>query len=199
MGREAICQCTWGKVEANCKVLLEGAEMVFRLGIRRRILLSSLKEVSTHGEELVFRVGEDRVSLHLGSDQAQRWAKAIAAPLPSLARKLGISASTRLRVVGDVQCKELETAIAEAGDVSGKNADLLLICGEQQDEIFHALHRFIKERTAIPMWVVYPKGSRSEVKESALRDLLRGHGFMDTKVASVSVKFTALRFNRQQS
>jgi hypothetical protein len=199
MGREATCQCTWGEVEANCKVLLEGAAMIFRLGIRRRIPLSSLKEVSTHGDDLVFRVGEDRVSLHLGSDQAQRWAKAIVAPLPSLARKLGISADTRLRLVGEVQCKELETAIAEAGDVSGKNPDLLLICGEQQDEIFNALHRCIKDQTAIPIWVVYPKGPRSEVKESALRDLLRGHGFMDTKVAAVSAKFTALRFNRLQN
>ena len=197
MGREATCRCTWGDEEAVCKVLLEGGELIFCQGMRKRVPLSSVRDISTRGEDLVFLIGEDRVLLGLGSDVAERWAKAMATPLPSLARKLGISGSTRLRVVGDVQSKELDTAIAEAGDVSGKNADLVLVCGEQPDEIFSALQRCIQDKAAVPVWIVYPKGAKSEVKESALRDLLRGHGFMDTKVASVSAKFTALRFNRK--
>jgi hypothetical protein len=50
-----------------------------------------------------------------------------------------------------------------------------------------------------PLWIVYPKGANSEVKESGVRDLLRSHGFVDTKVASVSARLTALRFVKRKS
>jgi hypothetical protein len=49
-----------------------------------------------------------------------------------------------------------------------------------------------------PLWIVYPKGPTSEVKESLLRVLLRTHGLIDTKVASVSAKLTAIRFVKRK-
>ena len=128
MGREATCHCKWGDEQGDCKVLLEGTELIFRDGIRRRVPLSALTGVAAVGENLVFLAGRDRVQLRLGPEVAQRWLKAIKTPPPSLAGKLGISATTRLLVLGDVQSEELKAAIAEAGSPTGKEVDLILIC-----------------------------------------------------------------------
>jgi hypothetical protein len=199
MGREATCHCKWGDEEGDCKVLLESGELILRLGLRRRVPLSSLAGVLARGDKLVFRVGEDPVELGLGPDVAQRWAKAIATPLPSLATKLGISRATNLRVIGRIESDELKAAVAEAGAVGGREANLILICANSRAEMDHALTQWIEGKTcSVPLWVVYPKGPSSEVKESALRERLRGHGFVDTKVASVSAKLTAMRFTKQK-
>jgi hypothetical protein len=199
MGREATCHCKWGDEQADCKVLLEGAELIFRLGIRRRVPVSSLTGVSAVGENLVFRAGQDRVQLRLGREVAQRWLKAITTPLPSLAAKLGILPTTRLMVLGEVQSEELKAAIAEAGSVGGQEVDLVLICVNSQSELDTALRQHFQDETrTVPVWIIYPKGTSSAVKESAVRELLLRHGFIDTKVASVSAKLTALRFVKRK-
>jgi hypothetical protein len=196
MGREATCRCKWGAEEADCKVLLEGRELILRSGIRRRVSLSAISGVAAHGSNLVFTVGQDQVQLRLGVDAARRWAKAIQTPPPSLAGKLGISWATRLSVVGIIESDELKEALAEAAPASEKEADLVLLCVNSQSELQQYL---AAETYTSPLWIVYPKGGKSEVKESGLRDFLRSRGFVDTKVASVSAKLTALRFVKRKS
>jgi hypothetical protein len=51
MGREATCHCKWGDEEGDCKVLLETGELILRLGIRRRVPLSSLAGVCGSREQ----------------------------------------------------------------------------------------------------------------------------------------------------
>jgi hypothetical protein len=199
MGREAICHCKWGNEEGDCKVLLESRELILRHGLRRRVSLSSLAGVSVQGGTLVFRVGEDCVELDLGSEVAQRWAKALTSPLPTLAGKLGISPAAKLSVIGEVQSEELKKAIAEGSTAQGKDVDLTLICVDSQTAVDHTLAQWFKGNTSSgPLWIVFPKGASSEVKESAVRELLRRRGFIDTKIASVSTKLTAIRFNKSK-
>ena len=191
MGREATCHCKWGAEEADCKVLLETDELVLRLGMRRRVHWAEMSAVSARDSKLRFKVGPDLVELNLGPEVAQRWAKVISSPLPTLAHKLGISNTTKLSVVGNVTSEELKAAIAEGALVKEKDADLTLICVNSQLE----LDRYLVGKTySKPLWVIYPKGSTSAVKESAVRTLLRSQGYVDTKVASVSANLTALRF-----
>jgi hypothetical protein len=196
MGREATCHCKWGAEEGDCKVLLEGHELILRSGIRRRVSVSALSSVAARGSNLVFTVGQDQVELRLGAEAAQRWAKAIQTPPPSLAGKLGISRTTRLSVVGNIQSEELKEALAEAAPASEKEVNLVLLCVNSQSELQQYL---AAETYTSPLWIVYPKGANSEVKESGLRDLLRSRGFVDTKVASVSARLTALRFVKRKS
>src|ERR1700683_2652928 len=134
MGREATCHCRWGDEEGDCKVLLESGELIVRLGIRRRVPLSSLSGVSARGGKLAFRVGQDDVELRLGPEVAQKWAKAIATPLPSLASKLGISSTTKLQVIGKIESEELRLAVAEADVVGGSEANLFLICATSRPQ-----------------------------------------------------------------
>ena len=119
--------------------------------------------VAVRGSKLVFKVDGDQVELHLGPEVAQRWAKAIASPLPDLASKLGISTTTRLSVVGDVQSEELKAAIAQGTAAAEKEIDLTLICINSQSEAGLASAR---PYCSGPLWIVYPKGANSPVKES---------------------------------
>jgi len=202
MGREAACRCKWGAEEGDCKVLLESGELIFRQGIRCRVPLSVIAGVAAHDNKLVFDVGQDRVELALGSAAAQRWAKAMASPPPTLASKLGISPAIRLETVGDIQSDDLRAAIAETGacaSKAGAKPDLTLFCVNSKPEADRLLYPYLAEETHNgPLWVVYPKGSSSGVRESEVRELLRSHGFIDTKVVSVSAKLTALRFVRRK-
>ena len=196
MGREAACHCKWGSDEGDCKVLLEGRELILRSGLRRRVSLSAMSGVAARGSKLVFTVGQDQVELGLGPEAAQRWAKAIQTPPSSLAGKLGVTRTTKLSVVGDIQSEELKEAVSEAAPATGKDADLVLFCVNSQSE----LQQYLAAGTyTSPLWIVYPKGANSEVKESELRGLLRSRGFVDTKVASVSARLTALRFVKRKS
>jgi len=196
MGREATCHCKWGAEEADCKVLLETGELILRHGMRRRVPWAEMSAVSARDSKLHFKVGPDRVELNLGPEVAQRWAKVIASPLPTLAHKLGISSTTKLSVTGNVKSEELKAAIAEGSPAREKDADLILICVNSQLE----LDRYVAGKTySKPLWIIYPKGSTSGVKESAVRTLLRSQGFIDTKVASVSATLTALRFVSRSS
>jgi hypothetical protein len=191
MGREATCHCKWGAEEADCKVLLETDELVLRLGMRRRVPWAEMSAVSARDSKLRFKVGTDLVELNLGPEVAQRWAKVISSPLPTLAHKLGISNTTKLSVIGKVTSEELKAAITEGSLVKEKDAELTLICVNSQLE----LDRYLVGKTySKQLWVIYPKGSTSAVKESAVRTLLRSQGYVDTKVASVSANLTALRF-----
>ncbi len=196
MGREATCHCKWGVEEGDCKVLLEGRELILRSGIRRRVSLSDLSNVATRGSHLVFTVGRDQVELRLGVDAAQQWVKAIQTPPPSLAGKLGISRATRVAIVGNIESDELKEALAEAGPARGKEVDLVVLCVNSQSELQQC---FAAKTYTSPLWIVYPKGAKSEVKESGVRDLLLSRGFVDTKVASVSARLTALRFVKRKS
>ena len=62
------------------------------------------------------------------------------------------------------------------------------------------LEEIVSKRSAVPpLWIVYEKGADSAVGETAVRTTLREQGFVDTKIASVSAKLTALRFVKRSS
>jgi hypothetical protein len=194
MGREATCHCEWGEQAAVAKVVLEAQQLVVRGAIRRRASLSSLAGVEVEGERLLFSVDEERVALHLGSEASQRWARAIATPPPSLAAKLGISSETRLLVIGMVQDVALKRVVDEAGVASGRQVDHILACATDPAELELVLRRSRDYADKPPIWIVYPKGPKSGLSESMIRDTFRACGFIDVKVASISDKLTGLRF-----
>jgi hypothetical protein len=194
MGREARCPCQWGAESADCKVLLETHELIVRGSIRRRIAIASISQVSLDGDQLRFRVGEDHVVLSLGAGQAQRWAKAISTPPPTLAVKLGISAASCLTIVGELDSKELRSAVLEAAPTNGKVTDLILAQVRTMADLNYLLDRYRAFPSDPPIWIIYVKGRNEPLAESDVRSTMRSEGFIDTKVASVSTTLTALRF-----
>jgi hypothetical protein len=194
MGREAVCNCDWGGTVVEVKALLETSEIILRGAMRRRIQFSEMKHVSAGADRLRFTVAGEPVQLALGP-AAEKWAAAIRNPPPTLARKLGITDKTVVRVIGDVCDESLNEALAKAAAITGKNADLILACVDSPESLYAAL-RDAKAQLlkGVPIWVVYAKGPGHAINETGIRSLLRENGMIDTKVASVSAKHTALRF-----
>ena len=101
MGRETVCECDWSGTTAKVKVLLESTDLIVRGDIRKRVPLKALKNVETDQGRLRFNANGDLVQLFLGVPQAEKWAAAIKKPPPSLARRLGITDKTIVRVIGN--------------------------------------------------------------------------------------------------
>jgi hypothetical protein len=198
MGREATCRCQWGIEEAEVRALLETHELILRGGMRRSVSLGSIQNVSAKADSLRFQVGEDWVTLKLGTQAAARWAEAIANP-PTLAKKLGISSGKRIRTFGFTQDEALREAFKQARSEPGGEADLLFFVVRTPEELEEHLTRSqILKAPDRSVWIVYPKGKGKEINEAHVRETMRSHGMVDTKVASVSEDLTALRFSHRK-
>jgi hypothetical protein len=200
MGREAVCTCDWAGTVAEVKALLEPAELIVRGEIRKRVPFTEMKHVKAESDFLSFTVGCETVQLRLGSSIALKWASTMTSPPPSLSRKLGITNETAVRTIGSIRDENLKLALAEAGRVSARDADLIVACVDTPESL-HAALKAAKTQLAggVPVWMIYPKGAGHALNETAIRDFLRAHGLMDTKVASVSDSLTALRFSIPKS
>ena len=194
MGREANCHCQWADEAGPCKVLLETHELILRGTIRRKAPIASVTQIFVRGEALHFRVGGENVVLSLGSQQAERWAKAMTTPPPTLAAKLGISSATRLLVLGEIHDAALEEALRQTTTANYEDADLMLSIARSEEDIHNTLAKHALCKNGPPLWIVYTKGAGQKLPESFIRSLMRAQDFIDTKVASVSATLTALRF-----
>ena len=196
MGREAICRCKWGGVTAQVKALLETQELILRGELRKRVPFAELKSIEAKGERLCFTVAGERVELALGNDYATKWAAAILAGPKPLAKKLGITSETAVRVIGEPGDETLNEALAQAAQILARNATLIVACVETPAELASALKKSGEQLAAgVPIWLVYPKGKGHPLNESMIRDAVLSMGLVDTKVAAVSDRLTAIRFN----
>ena len=194
MGREAACICDWAGTKVEVKALLETGEIILRGAMRKRIPFSQIKNVNAKADLLCFTIAGETVQLALGL-AATKWAAAITNPPPSLARKLGITANLVVSVIGEVADEALNEALAEAAAIAKNNAGLILACVDSPESLHAALHGAKAQlHKGVPIWMVYAKGKGHAINETAIRSLLRENGMIDTKVASVSAKYTALRF-----
>jgi hypothetical protein len=200
MGREANCVCKWNGISARVKALLEPPELILRGEIRRRMPLTQLRQVRADHGALRFTFGEDDIALNLGASMAEKWAKAILAPPPSLAKKLGITAESTVWVIGEVDDAALEKAIGEAGVVARKGASIILARVNTKAELTRAFKSAAKETSdGVALWIVYRKGPGHAINESDVRGAGLAAGIVDVKVASVSAQLTALKFVKRKA
>jgi hypothetical protein len=199
MGREARCACHWNGREGDVRILLEPPDVIVRGAFTARVPIDGLR-AGVRGDALELTIAGDRVAFLLGESVARRWADAIATPQPSLATKLGIGSATRLHVVGASDDTELSAAIAatQTPAFTAGDEDLCLVRTDDA-EILGAWARAAAVRARAPVWIVYTKGRNAPLGEAAVRDIMRRNGFVDTKVASVSERLTALRFVTETS
>lgn len=200
MGREAICECNWAGCTAQVKALLETSELVLRGELRRKLPFADLGDVAVRDGQLCFTVAGEPVELHLGADQAAKWAAAISAGPTPLAKKLGIASETIVRTLGSIDDEALSSALSQAAQISARNPDLVIACVETSAQLSAALKSASAQLAKrVPIWLVYPKGKEHPLNESMIRAAVLPLGLVDTKVAAVSPRLTAIRFNRRAS
>jgi hypothetical protein len=181
------------------KALLETQEIILRGALRKRVPFKVMKQVAVHANQLQFNVGDETVALLLDPGVAEKWARAIKNP-PSLARKLGITATSIVHTIGRVDDNALKAAIAEASQVSNKQCTLIIACVDRPASVAHALQKSGSDlEQGVPIWFIYRKGPGHPLNEAQLRSIALAAGIVDTKTAAVSTTLTALRFNRRKA
>ncbi len=115
MGREATCMCEWNGEMARVKALIEPPELILRGEIRRRLPFPELRQLRAEGGALRFKFGRDVVTLKLDTKTAEKWVKAILAPPPSLAKKLGITPESTIWMIGEIDDGRLKARWLKRG------------------------------------------------------------------------------------
>ena len=199
MGREAQCECECNGERGTVKALIEPPDLILRGEIRRRLPFSQLTQVRTDGRFLRFLCGPDTFVLALGVAMAEKWAKALTTPPPTLAKKLGISADTVVHVIGTVDDDALLQALSSAKALAAEDAEVIVARVNSSQELAFALRAARRPVAArVPIWFIYPKGPGHPLNEKDVRSSGLAFGLVDTKVASVSPTLTALRFIRSK-
>jgi len=196
MGREARCDAVWGTRRGPVTVHLDGDELSVRGAFRANAARAAMRDVRSDGGTLRFRTGTDDVALDLGA-AAPRWAKALTTAPPTLAAKLGIDATTRVLIVGELDDPALKTAVG-SGTPAASEADVVVARVDDPAALLRAAERHAKLRDdRVRLWIVYTKGKDAPLGETAVRAMLRERGLVDVKVAAVSPALTALAFMRR--
>ncbi|UWZ83337.1 DUF3052 domain-containing protein [Occallatibacter riparius] len=201
MGREAQCDCNWSGVTARVKALIEPPDLILRGGLHRRLPLAALANVRVEGELLCFEFKKENISLALGKTLAPKWVAAIAAPPVTVAKKLGITPDIDVRMIGNLDDRDLEDALQAARAVKvNRSGDLIIARVNTRQGISAALKSAAAELAGgTPIWFVYPKGPDHPIDEFDVRSMGLDAGLVDTKVASVSARLTALRFVKRKN
>jgi hypothetical protein len=200
MGREALCTCVWNGEKSNVKALLEPPELILRGDIRRRVPFAKMKGVKAEGDLLHFKFEGESVALQLGNGMAAKWVDALLKPPPTLAKKLGITPETTVRMIGVADDVALKSALAEAKDVSQRKGELILARVNTPSELHSALNKAADQlKAGVPIWFIYRKGPGHPLNENRVRETALATGIVDTKIAAVSAEFSALRFVKRRS
>lgn len=200
MGREAICICVWNGARHNVKALLEPPEFILRGGLPCRVPFAEMKSVKVDGEWLRFEISHEPVALQLGPTMAAKWADTLLKPPPTLAKKLGITSETAVRMIGSVDDGALKTALNEARAVAKSKGDLILARVDTPADLDAALARASAQlNSGTPIWFIYRKGPDHPLNENQVRATAIATGIVDTKIAAVSPEFSALRFVKRRT
>jgi hypothetical protein len=131
---------------------------------------------------------------------AAKWADALVKAPPTLAKKLGITPETTVRMMGPADDAALKSALAEARAVSKIKGELILARVDTPAELHMALMSATDQlKSGIPIWFIYRKGPGHPLNENLVRATALTTGIVDTKVAAVSAEFSALRFVKRRS
>lgn len=200
MGREATCTCVWNGKKSSVNVLIEPPELILRGELRRRVPIAKMSSVRAERDQLHFTIDGETVALSLGNAMAAKWAAALLKPPPTLAKKLGITPDTTVWMIGTLDDAALKAALGEAKAVSQRAGDLIVARVDTPAELHSALMRAADRLSdGTPIWFIYRKGPGHPLNENLVRTSALATGIVDTKVASVSAVFSALRFVKRRS
>jgi hypothetical protein len=197
VGRQIRCQCRWNSDAGEVKALLESREIILRGHFRAHIPLASITQVRVDQEGLRFKVSQDQVVFQLDASEAVHWARKITMPPPALRDKMGMSATAKALVFGRVRDAVLKEALRDMHTRIPADARMVVAVVKDDEGLATAIraHGALRETSSI--WVVHEKGPEAGFGESRVRERMRSHGFIDTKVATVSSTLTATRYSRK--
>lgn len=199
MGLEARCVGRCGAKTGEGRLQWEGDRLLFRSDAwRGDWRAAEWKSIASEGDELVVRFGPGKAAAHfaLGAAAAAKWADKILHP-PTLLDKLGIAKDAELRIaLRGAFDAEFTALIGDRASKARTNIDVLLWRFDDPAELAQLPKLAEMIGPAGAVWMVYTKGAKSAVKETAVREAGRAAGLVDNKTCSFSTALTALRWVR---
>lgn len=199
MGREALCNARVGNQTAEVTALLESTTVVLRGALKRKWAIAALQNLRVAGEDLLFDVDGEAVTLALGEKEAGKWLTKLQTPPPTLAAKLGVSPDNPALLIGPT-VGTLDPALAEAlsHGLTGnlKEARMLVAVISKPGEL-ERMADFHATMLCKTVWVVHQKGRDAFPSDAEIRMELRGRGYVDNKTSAVSDTLTATRYVRK--
>ena len=196
MGRQA--KATWiGEhgTAASVTLHLEAAGLQISGERRERVPRSAWSHVEAADGVVSFEADGRMYRFELGA-AAPTWATALTTPPPSLAEKLGVSDGETVAVRGALPLHELDDALAGATRVPPWEADVVVVVVHSDGELESLPAWFRECGIASHVWVVHGKGRASTAPgDNAVRAVLRGAGWRDTKVSAVADDWSATRYS----
>lgn len=200
MGREAPCTARVGQETAEVTARLESTSVVLRGDIKRKWAIAALQNLRVDGDELRFEAGDEAVALVLGDKEAGKWLAKLQAPPPTLAAKLGVSASNPALLIGPT-VGTLDPALAEAlagGITTNVREARMLVAVLSKASELPRMAEFHADMICKTVWVVHPKGPEADPSDAVVRIAMRGWGYVDNKTSAVSDQLTATRWVRNE-
>ena len=196
MGYEAQVLCDTGAQRETVKALLESDVLILRGSVtRHRIETSLIQQPRLQGEMLTFEAQGQTFSLYLGAKDAEKWLHKLQTPPPTLAAKLGIGPDRNAAVFGEANDLALQLALDGATTANACAATVLIAIVLSPDELLGA----VAAHAGMPcrgLWVVFEKGKKAALGDTAIRHALRERGYKDNKTTAVSDRLTATRYMR---
>jgi hypothetical protein len=189
MGREAEGHASFRGQSGAVKACLESDGIILRGEVRGKLARAGLMGWRVEGEDLCLQSDGEALVLTLGPKEAAAWVKALEKPVPSLAQKLGVSATARAWVMGGPMPEEIAVAVAgaDAGGPEGAAVIVAVLTGPGDLEAALAAGR----KTGLRVWCVHGKGKGAAVPDARVREVFRAAGWMDIKTSAVSEGFSA--------
>ncbi len=199
MGLEAESELTTAGHTVHVKALLESHDLILRGAVKKTLPVREISDPRSLNDQLVFEHDGQSYALGLPPGQADKWLKKLTTQPPSLAAKLGVDAAHKAFVKGPLDDVALGAALAGATTNDPHAAALGIAVVSQPDELSTALAELMQTLPTTPAWIIFPKGARSPLPESAVRTHMHALGFVDTKSCAVSDILTAIRFNKRKT
>ncbi len=199
MGLEAESELVNAGETIHVKALLESDALILRGAVKKTLPIGEIDDPRAVGDQLLFEHHGTPYALTLPGGQAAKWLKKLTTEPPSLAAKLGIDVAHKVFVWGPVEDTTLAAALGDVTTDKPAEAALSLAVVTDPDALAEALNAVLTAAPHAPVWIVYPKGAKSTLPESSVRNHLRSLGLVDTKVCAVSDRLTAARYNRPKS
>ena len=192
MGMEVTCKVQYQKKSIEAKCWLEGDHVLVRGGdVKLKVAFADLRKVTTNDGVLTLEFEGGPAKLELGEPAADKWAKKIMNP-PTRLDKLGIKPGSKVHLVGEFE--DQFTRETSALLASANQSDLVFLAADELSDLKRvaALAKQLQPKSAL--WVVYPKGKSSAVKQEDVFASAHAAGLVDSKVCGFSATHTALKF-----
>lgn len=197
MGKDQETTFTINKIKASGRVLLETGEVIIRGEHARRIGFADMKKLAASRGTLRFEHRGDAIAIALG-DAAGVWLEAIRNPRTRI-QKLGVTAQTRVCVLGPAESDALAEIQAVTGEKPGrrltKAIDIVLLFAPEPDALaaLATIEPALAPKGAV--WVLWPKGRKDFAHQDVVAAGKRAE-LSQTKSMGFSLVYTGLRLVR---